>query len=103
MPPPVARESYVAAFINLRQVLTAAKESQDPQQAILKAFQAIEASAEISENIVRSIGAVEDKLENWESAAPFSPQISYAQKPLSESKCISNLKCLGSDKAEFKA
>ena len=99
MPPPVARESYVAAFFNLRQVLIAARELQDPQQAILKAFQAIEASAEISENMVKSIGAVEDKFENWESL----PQFSYSQKPLSESKCISNLKCLGSDKAEFKA
>ena len=85
MPPPVARESYVAAFINLRQVLTAAKESQDPQQAILKAFHAIEASAEISENIVKSVGVIEDRLENWELAAAFPQQFPYGQKPLSES------------------
>ena len=99
MAPPVARESYARAFVNLRQLLNAARETQEPQEWILKAFQAIEASAEIFENIVRSIGAIEDKVENWESAAPFSPQFSYGQKPLSESKSISNLKCLGSDKA----
>ena len=62
------------------------------------AFQAIESSAEISENIVRSISAIEDKIGNWEPAAPLQSSFSYSQKPLSESKCISNLKSLGSDK-----
>ena len=64
--PAVPRESYLAAFVNLRLLLTAARETQDHQQAILKAFQAIEASAEIAEHLVKSVGAVENKLENWE-------------------------------------
>ena len=62
--PAVPRESYIAAFVNLRLLLTTAREMPDHQQAILKAFQAIEASAEIAENLVKSIGAVENKLDN---------------------------------------
>ena len=99
MPPPVSRESFSAAFGNVRRLLTTAKEAQDPKELIIKAFQAIEASAEIAEKIVMSVSAVEDKVETWELAAPRS----HGQKQLSESKCVSNLKSLGSDKAEIKA
>ena len=65
---------------------------------IITAFQAIEASAEIAERIVMSVNAVVDKVETWELAAPRL----HGQKSLSESKCVSNLKILGSDKADFK-
>ena len=83
MSPPIQRESYVAALMSLRGLLTAAQNTQDPKGASVKGFQAILAAAEIIENIVVSIGAVEDKVETWESAAPRQ----YGQKPLSESKC----------------
>ena len=79
-------------------MLNAVRDVQDPKEVILKAFQAIEASAEISENLVRSVGALEDKVDTWESAGHRYS----SRKPLSESKCVSNLKSLGSDKAEFK-
>ena len=46
-------------------MLTTAKEAQDPKELIIKAFQAIEASAEIAEKIVMSVSAVEDKVETW--------------------------------------
>ena len=66
MPPPVARESYTAALGNLRQILTAARDIQDAKEIIRLAFRAIEASAEISENLVHSVGSVEDKWATWE-------------------------------------
>ena len=62
MPSPVARESYTAAFRNMRQLLTAARDTQDAKEVIRLVFRAIEASAEISENLVHSVGSVEDKL-----------------------------------------
>ena len=79
-------------------MLDAVREVQDPKEAILRAFHAIEASAVISENLVRSVGTLEDKMDTWESVRSRHPD----KKPLSESKCVSNLKTLGSDKAEFK-
>ena len=103
MPPAVARESYAAAFSNIRGLLAAAKETQDAKEVLRKAFQAIEASTEVSENLVRSLAAVEDKVEQWESLPSLAAQFAQGQKPLSESKCVSNLKTLGSDKADFKA
>ena len=98
MPPPVPRESFSTAFGNLRRILATAKGTQEPKDLIVVAFQAIEASAEIAERIVMSVGAVEDKVETWELAVPRL----HSQKSLSESKCVSNLRSLGSDKAEFK-
>ena len=97
--PLVAWESYATAFVNLRQLLSTAKDAKDAREIFLKAFQAIEASAQISENMAASIGAIEDKIGNRESEAPSS----HSRKPLSESKCVGTLKNLGSDKAEFKA
>ena len=99
MPPPVPREAFALALGNIRQLLTSAKDTQDPKEVIVKAFQAIEAATEISERIVMSVGALEDKVETWETATR-RPQ---GEKPLSESKCVGNLKSLGSDKAEFKS
>ena len=99
MPPPVIRESYTAAFGNLRRLLTTARDTQDAREVVLLAFRAIEASAEVSENLVHSVGSVEDKLATWEFSTPRG---SFGSKPLSESKCVSNLKSLGSDKSEFK-
>ena len=99
MPPPVPRESFIAALGNIRQFLTLARDTHAPKEVIVKAFQAIEATAEISERIVMSVGALEDKVGTWETAATHS----HGRKPLSESKCVGNLKSLGSDKAEFKS
>ena len=80
----------MAALANLRGLFTAAQNTQDPKEAITMAFQAIQAAAEISEKLAWSMGAVEDRMETWESAAPCQ----HGQKPLSESKCVSNLKSL---------
>ena len=77
LPLPVSLESFSTAFGNVRRLLTTAKEAQDPKELIIKAFQAIEASAEIAERIVMSVGAIEDKVETWELAAPRS----HSQKP----------------------
>ena len=100
--PPVPRESFAAALGNVRKLLTSAREVQDPKEVIVRAFQAIEATAEISERLVMSVGALEDKVGTWETAAT-SQFGSNRPKPLSESKCVGNLKSLGSDKAEFKS
>ena len=86
MPPPVLRESYTVAFGNLRRLLDGVKDAQDPKEAIMMAFQAISASAEISDNLVMSVGALEDTVNTWESAGSRS----FGKKSLSESKCVSN-------------
>ena len=99
--PPVPRESFAAALGNVRKLLTSAREVQDPKEVIVRTFQAIQATAEISERLVMSVGALEDKVGTWETAAT-SQFGSNRPKPLSESKCVGNLKSLGSDKAEFK-
>ena len=99
MPPPVPRDTYAVALGNIRQLLSTVKGTPDPKEVTLKAFQAIEATTEIAQKFLLSIGALEDKVETWELSAPSS----YGGKPLSESKCVGNLKNLGSDKAEFKS
>ena len=96
MAPPVLRETFAHALGHLRQILIAARETQDAKEVLMKVFLAIEATAEISGRLVLSVGAVEDKVETWIATR------SHSQKSLSESKCIGNLKSLGSDKAEFK-
>ena len=98
MPPPVPRDAYAVALGNIRQLLATVKDTPDPKEVTLKAFQAIEATTDIAQKFLLSIAALEDKVETWELAAPRS----HGQKSLSESKCVSNLKSLGSDKAEFK-
>ena len=104
MPPPVPRESFALALGKLREILDVAKGNTDPKEVLVKALQAIEATAEISEKILLSIGALEDKVETWEAAGSNYPtEGSHGRKPLSESKCVGNLKNLGSDKAEFKS
>ena len=97
MPPPVSRESFAQALGNVRQLLVQARETQDAKEVLIKVFLAIEATAEISDRLVLSVGAVEDKVEIWTAAR------SHSHKQLSESKCVGNLKNLGSDKAEFKS
>ena len=99
MPPPIPRESYIAAFGNLKRLLATAAEFQDPKEVLVVAFKAIEALATIVEQIVLSVNAVEDKVGTWEPAALRSS----GQSSLSESKCVGNLKSLGSDKVEFKS
>ena len=64
MPPPIPREAFAAAFGNLRQLLTTARDTADPKEVIVKAFQAIEATTEISQKLLMSVGALEDK---WET------------------------------------
>ena len=99
MPPPVLRESFVATLGNLRQILDTGKNSKDAKEVLEKVFQAIEMAAEILEKSLLSIYALEDKVATWETATEGS----QGRKPLSESKCVGNLKNLGSDKAEFKS
>ena len=97
-PPPVTRDAYTAAIAGVRQLLTTAKNTQDGKEIILMAFRAIEAQTEITEKLVDSIGSVEEKIAIWESMSS-----KFGSKPLSESKCVGNLKNLGSDKSEFKS
>ena len=97
-PPPVPRTEYAAAIAGVRQILAAAGNTQDAKEIILKAFQALEAQAAIAEKLVNSVGFVEEKVAHWESVSGKS-----GSKPLAESKCVGNLKNLGSDKSEFKS
>ena len=96
---PVNRDAYASALVNLRELLMAARATTDGKEILGKVFGAIEAHAEITENVIRSIGVAEDKLEIWQATVQSSRNL----RQLSESKCVSNLKSLGSDKSEFKA
>ena len=98
MPPPVAHAEYAAAIANVRQILAAAGSTQDGKEIILKAFQAIEAQTAIAEKLVNSVGFVEEQVAHWESVSR-----KFGSKPLAESKCVGNLKNLGSDKSELKS
>ena len=58
MAPPVRRESFTIALGNVRQLLTTARDTQDPKEVLVKAFQAIEATAEAAEEVIVTIPSI---------------------------------------------
>merc|ERR1711951_46184 len=68
------------------------------------AFEAIQAGTQISEALVDKLSATMDDHANHVAAHVAGQTTNpYSKKTLAESKCAENLKCLGSDKSEFKS
>ena len=101
-PPPIQRETYLAAMRTVRQLILTWKGAGDAQDAFAKGIAANEALAEIAEKVIMSIATLEDKMATLESIAAREAPLGNRKRPLAESKCIGNLKTLGSDKSEFK-
>ena len=80
--------------------MAASENSIDAKDALGMASRGLKSSLEISERTVLSIGSLEDRSEIMEGG--INRNLIVGPKPLSESKCISNLKVLGSDKSEVK-
>ena len=101
---PATRQGFVTAFTNLRAQLTRASESTDQTERLTIAFEAIQASAQISQSLADKLAETMDDHANH-VAAHVSGQAAnpYSRKTLAESKCAENLRCLGSDKSEFKS
>ena len=60
------------------------------------------AMAKIAEKILMSFATLEDKTETLEMTSAQATPVERKRKSLAESKCIGNMKTLGSDKAAFR-
>ena len=72
------------------------------EQAVQRGIPAQETVAKIAKRLIMSVAALEDRVATSELFAAQATPIDRKQRSLAESKCIGNLKTLGSDKAEFK-
>ena len=102
-PPPVSQETYLKGMAAMRQLVNSWKGAGNAEEVFTKGVQAQEAMVELAERMITSIGSLETKTATLEAtAARLTPVTPFLGKPLSESKCVANMKTLGSDKAEFK-
>ena len=102
-PPPVSQETYLKGMTAMRQLVNSWKGAGNAEEVFTKGVQAQEAMVELAERMITSIGSLETKTATLEAtAARLTPVTPFLGKPLSESKCVANMKTLGSDKAEFK-
>ena len=63
-PPPILRETYLAAMGTVRQLISTWKGAGNAQDAFTKGIAAQEALAEITEKVIMSIATLEDKKGN---------------------------------------
>ena len=99
---PVARETYLADMATLRERMLAVTGATSMEQAIKSGIPVQETASKLFEKLIMSVATVEDKLATLEATAAQATPIERKRKSLAESKCIWNMKTLGSDKAEFK-
>ena len=111
--PPVSREVYFAEMTQLREHVLKVKGAGSVEQAIQSGIPVQETTTKLAERLITSIAAIEDRVATLEGTtiqaiATFERTVAQAtpierrRKPLAESKCIGNMKTLGSDKAEFR-
>ena len=102
-PPPIPRETYRVEMAATRELIGALKNAENVNDAVKRGIPIHEAVTTITERLIQSVSALEDKVAAQEmNVAQMTPLGNRRGKPLAESKCIGNLKTLGSDKAEFK-
>ena len=102
-PPPVSQETYLTGMTAMRQLVNSWKGAGNAEEAFTKGVPVQEAMVELAERMITSIASLETKAAVLEATAARTTPLGNWNKPLAESKCIANLKVLGSDKADFKA
>ena len=115
--PPVPPETYLAELTKMREQIAAIRSATTAEQAIQLGIQEQETTSKLAERLIMSVSAVENRVAALEgtairamttmqatvqAAAAHSTPIERKRKSLAESKCIGNMRTLGSDKAEFR-
>ena len=111
--PPVSREQYLADMTVLKEQISTVKAAGNVEQAVQLGIPVQETAAKLTQQLIMSVASIEDKMATLEgttaqalatierTAAQATP-IERKRKSLVESKCVGNMKTLGSDKAEFR-
>ena len=110
---PVSREQYLADMTVLKEQISTITGAGNVDEAMKRGILAQETVAKLAERLIMSMASVEDKTATMETAATHAlatiertaaqaTPVERKRKSLAESKCIGNMKTLGSDKAEFK-
>ena len=114
---PVSRVQYAADVNTLKEQMATVKNATSVEQMVQLGVLAQETAAKLTKQMIMSIAAIEDRMATMETAtaqalttiqaivqatAAQTTPVERKRKSLAESKCIANMKTLGSDKAEFR-
>ena len=103
---PVSREQYAADVNTLKEQIATVKSATSVEQMVQLGVQVQETTAKLTHQLIMSVTAVENQMAtlqaNVQATAAQTMPIERKRKSLAESKCIGNMKTLGSDKAEFR-
>ena len=103
---PVSREQYAADVNTLKEQIATVKNATSVEQMVQLGVQVQETTAKLTHQLIMSVTAVENQMAtlqaNVQATAAQTMPIERKRKSLAESKCIGNMKTLGSDKAEFR-
>ena len=97
----------------MREQIAAIRSATNTEHAIQMVIQEQETASKLAEKLIMSMTAIENKvatlegtavqvMANMQATAAQTTPIERERKSLAESKCIWNMKTLGSDKAEFR-
>ena len=91
------------AIATLRSLVNAIKGAGSPEAAFTNIVESLESATSIFENIATSEEAMSAKTDLMSAKIDLMQNASQSNlRNLSESRCVSSLRILGSDKAEFK-
>ena len=103
---PVSREQYLADMTALKAQMETVKTAVNAEQMVQLGIPVQETTAKLTHQLIMSITAIENQMAtlqaNVQATAAQTMPIERKRKSLAESKCIGNMKTLGSDKAEFR-
>ena len=115
--PPVSPETYLAELTTMREQIAAMRGATTTEQVYQLTVQEQETMSRLAERLIMSVSATETRVAALEgttmqamatmqataqAAAANAAPIERKRKSLAESKCIENMRTLGSDKAEFR-
>ena len=103
---PVSREQYAADVNTLKAQMATVKSATSVEQMVQLGVHVQETTAKLTHQLIMSITAIENQMAtlqaNVQATAAQTMPVERKRKSLAESKCIGNMKTLGSDKAEFR-
>ena len=107
--PPVSPETHLAELTKMREQIAAMRSATTAEQANQLVIQEQETTSKLAEKLVMSVTTIENRMAALEittaqamsNMAQTTP-IEKKRKSLAESKCVGNMRTLGSDKAEFR-
>ena len=110
---PVSREQYLADMTALKDQIATVKTAVNVEQMVQLGVPVQETTAKLAHQLIMSITAVENLVATMQNqmtnmqatvqaTAAQSIPIERKRKSLAESKCVGNMKTLGSDKSEFR-